>query len=570
MASEFLIPHPNIPTADIGLPKLKEVTVKNNENFLALDRMLQEFNASFGDIGKRIDAMAHDHPYAPEKHVHQLTDVEGLIAALEQKAPLVHDHPQYLTEIPYHVHDIVAVNGLIEALADKANAQHVHNMNEVNGLLDALNAKADLQYVGWLEQEIAKKGDLSNCTKDLLIAVEEVSAGWTSTRKMLTTSSDFATHLNAIFRKEVDSFHELDGVFVKPTYVKFQSGHFTSGNIVKVGTNGELVNDEMENYLTKAQADGYYAGKATEGVASGAATAAANALTLAQTASTNASQALSGLQTLEGTVSSLQTTVGGHTTSIESIDKQFGIVQQWIEVAGALLQSDVEELKTDKQDKATLASDVESAGFLPDADAEEKYIQEDDLENYVTTNTGTSSEPQVITGYKMFASRVRFKDGDVNDALDFSFATVNKERVAVVETPLVELSLRSNGVANVVKLQTQPDVPIDTNSGKLKRSVATCGWVIDTALAASSPTSTTDWSSPGSSSALATNTWTAGGETGLLIPRHIRTVCDLSSAVPELFEVYRVETYDKLGRLYSVSKEYRNHIDFPTVVNWSA
>ena len=156
MGQNFLIPHPNIPTADIGLPKLKEVTVKNNENFLALDRLVQEFNVRFADTDKRIASMAHDHPYAPEQHGHQLADIDGLIAALEQKAPLVHTHPEYLTEIPPHVHTEEEVDGLLADLASKANLQHVHNMSDVNGLLDALGLKADDSYVNWLESQMAK------------------------------------------------------------------------------------------------------------------------------------------------------------------------------------------------------------------------------------------------------------------------------------------------------------------------------------------------------------------------------------------------------------------------------
>lgn len=156
MASEFLIPHPNIPTADIGLPKLKEVTVKNNENFLALDHLLHEFNSGMSSLDAKIEATKHDHPYAPLVHSHQLTDVEGLIPALEQKAPLVHTHPQYLTEVPSHVHAQAEVDGLLADLAGKANLQHRHNLGDVDALQESLNAKADVAYVSWLESQMAK------------------------------------------------------------------------------------------------------------------------------------------------------------------------------------------------------------------------------------------------------------------------------------------------------------------------------------------------------------------------------------------------------------------------------
>lgn len=156
MASEFLIPHPNIPTADIGLPKLKEVTVKNNENFLALDRLLHEFSSGMSSLDAKIEATKHDHPYAPLVHSHQLTDVEGLVPALEQKAPSVHAHPQYLTEVPAHTHTQAEVDGLLADLAGKADLRHKHNLDDVYSLPEALAGKASQSYVDWLESQMAK------------------------------------------------------------------------------------------------------------------------------------------------------------------------------------------------------------------------------------------------------------------------------------------------------------------------------------------------------------------------------------------------------------------------------
>lgn len=169
MASEFLIPHPNIPTADIGQPKLKEVTVKNNENFLALDSLLRQFGLSLSSLDDKIGGMAHDHPYAPEDHAHQMADVEGLSEALDLKAPLVHTHDQYLTGVPAHKHVMSEVDGLLAELAGKAAASHVHNMGEVDGLQSSLANKADESYVRQVEDKVTRTlGDYTDDNKNVV------------------------------------------------------------------------------------------------------------------------------------------------------------------------------------------------------------------------------------------------------------------------------------------------------------------------------------------------------------------------------------------------------------------
>lgn len=74
------------------------------------------------------------------------------------------------------------------------------------------------------------------------------------------------------------------------------------------------------------------------------------------------------------------------------------------------------------------------------------------------------------------------------------------------------------------------------------------------------PTSTTSLSAtyPGTDAA-ATNTWTAGGEKGLVETVMTRT----RWSGTYLYGYYRTKTYDRLGRLYSVSAETRYIIDTP-------
>lgn len=61
------------------------------------------------------------------------------------------------------------------------------------------------------------------------------------------------------------------------------------------------------------------------------------------------------------------------------------------------------------------------------------------------------------------------------------------------------------------------------------------------------------------------NTWTAGGDNGVVVRKQTRTRWNGTT----LYGFYRDFTYDKNGRLYSVSAETRYTIDTPTVATWS-
>jgi len=85
-------------------------------------------------------------------------------------------------------------------------------------------------------------------------------------------------------------------------------------------------------------------------------------------------------------------------------------------------------------------------------------------------------------------------------------------------------------------------------------------------LAAETPTASTTLLAGDSTNAVAnTATWTAGGATGVVESELVRVVWTGTY----LYGFYRVKTYDKYGRLRSVSAETRVTIDAPVKVTWN-
>ena len=66
-----------------------------------------------------------------------------------------------------------------------------------------------------------------------------------------------------------------------------------------------------------------------------------------------------------------------------------------------------------------------------------------------------------------------------------------------------------------------------------------------------------------------TNAWECDGTKGVKFTVQTRTYYDHTASTPVLYGYYRTFTFDRNGRLYSVSAETRYTIDQPTVVNWS-
>lgn len=103
-----------------------------------------------------------------------------------------------------------------------------------------------------------------------------------------------------------------------------------------------------------------------------------------------------------------------------------------------------------------------------------------------------------------------------------------------------------------------------------RKQVATVGYVDDEcgASAVTQDTPATDMSP--SSDAENTTTWTAGGAAALKAKKLMRSKYVVpQSGSPVLYGYYRTFTYDRLGRLYSVSAETREPIDTTTLITWS-
>ena len=64
-----------------------------------------------------------------------------------------------------------------------------------------------------------------------------------------------------------------------------------------------------------------------------------------------------------------------------------------------------------------------------------------------------------------------------------------------------------------------------------------------------------------------TNTWTFGGTNGVAVTVQTRTYYDHTASTPVLYGYYRTFTFDRNGKVYSISAETRYTIDQPVVGN---
>ena len=82
------------------------------------------------------------------------------------------------------------------------------------------------------------------------------------------------------------------------------------------------------------------------------------------------------------------------------------------------------------------------------------------------------------------------------------------------------------------------------------------------------PSSKTSLTVSGEGSAAAqTTSWTFGGTQGVQVTLQTRTYYDHTASTPVLYGYYRTFTFDRNGKLYSISAETRYEIDTPVVGN---
>lgn len=140
------------------------------------------------------------------------------------------------------------------------------------------------------------------------------------------------------------------------------------------------------------------------------------------------------------------------------------------------------------------------------------------------------------------------------------------------------LALICTGADAYAYLNKHPaDTSEDTSQTTISaRRIATVGFV-NSKTKAVNPSSTTSIQpaiarvTSGTAPAADATTWTAGGQNGLAIRKLCRVVVHAPSsgnAAPVIYGFYRTETYDAMGRLYSVSGETRQVIDETVLLTW--
>ena len=98
----------------------------------------------------------------------------------------------------------------------------------------------------------------------------------------------------------------------------------------------------------------------------------------------------------------------------------------------------------------------------------------------------------------------------------------------------------------------------------VKKNGTAVTWEDASSSPAENPSSKTNLTVSGEGSdTAASTTWTAGGNNGVQVTVQTRTYYNHSAATPKLYGFQRTFTFDKYGRLYSVSAESRFEIDTP-------
>ncbi len=153
----------------------------------------------------------------------------------------------------------------------------------------------------------------------------------------------------------------------------------------------------------------------------------------------------------------------------------------------------------------------------------------------------------------------RFTNFSSSDGLSITAKNVNIGRNPV-QGGLATLSFHPDATT---------DKLVDTDAAK---QIATVGYVNEKAGGApESPSSYTDLTTSGEGSAAAkSDSWTYDATNGVKVTVQTRTYYDHTASTPVLYGYYRTFTYDKQGRLYSVSAETRYVIDQPVVANLTA
>lgn len=156
--------------------------------------------------------------------------------------------------------------------------------------------------------------------------------------------------------------------------------------------------------------------------------------------------------------------------------------------------------------------------------------------------------------------------------IDFHFGQASADYTSrIIESQSGRLQLVSPG--HPILSEHPADTSNDTtDTSKTDNAtalqIATVGYVNGKAGAPTNPATVTSIAPTGDGED--TTTWTAGGQNGLSVKRLMRTrYVKPSSGNPVLTAYYRTETYDKFGRIYSVSAESSEPVDTTTLITWT-
>ena len=159
---------------------------------------------------------------------------------------------------------------------------------------------------------------------------------------------------------------------------------------------------------------------------------------------------------------------------------------------------------------------------------------------------------------------------DVHESAYGTYGLLQCDGSMNISSGSVTIHRESSGYAllNLHPIATT-DKLVDTAAA---RQIATVGYVNEKAGGVpESPSSYTALTTSGEGSAAAkSDSWTYDGTNGVKVTVQTRTYYDHTASTPVLYGYYRTFTYDKQGRLYSVSAETRYVIDQPVVANLTA
>lgn len=210
-----------------------------------------------GAIVSWADILGKPLTYPPESHVHNISSITGLQAALDSKV----DDGE-LAAPTAHTHEIADVNGLTAALNGKAPVLHNHQISEVSGLQAALDSKAD-------DTDLAGKADTAH-THDYTTGITGKPSTFPPSAHTHTIANvtNLQTTLNN--KTDVGHSHVIGDITDLQTALDSKSGT-GHGHVIsdvanlQTSLDSKVDDTELTNYYTKLESDAKYALKGDTG-----------------------------------------------------------------------------------------------------------------------------------------------------------------------------------------------------------------------------------------------------------------------------------------------------------------